>query len=208
PAVLNPPNPDAGGRPSNGLVWIENLANSIGATLKDFAVPGAVVYADQYPAGSVPSDLVSQINLYTQQVYTSKPNPNTTLYTIFLGINDVVRGGNLDLCAQEIAYEILVLASSPIFARNFLIVDNYGRGTKTPAGEAYKQELFSMIPALRKYGYNVGFIDLSTIWNGVLGASPGYQSFGYTNPGTCTVSNTTTVGACSSPSTYFYWLQG
>ncbi|KAG6842972.1 hypothetical protein H0H93_002699, partial [Arthromyces matolae] len=118
PAVLNPPNPDAGGRPSNGLVWIENLANSIGATLKDFAVPGAVVDADQYPAGSVPSDLVSQsklvaylppvhgrspnesptitVNLYTQQVYTSKPNPNTTLYTIFLGINDVVRGGSED----------------------------------------------------------------------------------------------------------------
>lgn len=38
PAVLVPPNPKAGGRSSNGPVWVENLATSAGATLKDYAV--------------------------------------------------------------------------------------------------------------------------------------------------------------------------
>lgn len=38
PAVLSPPNPRAGGRLSNGPVWVENLASSANATLKDYAV--------------------------------------------------------------------------------------------------------------------------------------------------------------------------
>lgn len=38
PAVLIPPNPMAGGRVSNGPVWVENLAASAGASLKDYAV--------------------------------------------------------------------------------------------------------------------------------------------------------------------------
>lgn len=38
PAVQVPPNPKAGGRMSNGPLWIEYFTDSIGATLKDFAV--------------------------------------------------------------------------------------------------------------------------------------------------------------------------
>ncbi|KAG6911268.1 hypothetical protein DXG01_002106 [Tephrocybe rancida] len=210
--VLTPPNPKAGGRPSNGLVWVEHLAQAAGATLKGYAADGAVVDAGQYPgsknlAPSPNTDLIGQVNFFTSQGATY--NRDTTLYTIFFGINDYVDGGNLDLAAQNIAYEILVLTSSPTFARNILIVDDYGRGTTSPAGEAYKQAVFSMLPTLKnKFGINVAFVDLSTIWKGVLGSSPGYQAFGYTNPGACTVNNSTTVGACSSPDTSFYWLPG
>ncbi|KAG6889335.1 hypothetical protein C0995_001742 [Termitomyces sp. Mi166 len=181
PPVLTPPNPDAGGRPSNGPVWTEVLARNVGATLKGYAAPGAVADFSQYPAIKISSDLTGQVSLFISQV--TRYDPSTTLYTVFFGINDFALGGNLDLAAQNIVYNILVLSSSPIFARNILIVDNYGRGTKTPAGEAYKQAIFSSLPALRKLGLNVGFVDLSNVWDGVFGSNPGYEAFGYTNPG-------------------------
>lgn len=38
PAVVSPPNPLAGGRMSNGPVWIEYLASDIGAKLYPYAV--------------------------------------------------------------------------------------------------------------------------------------------------------------------------
>lgn len=104
---------------------------------------------------------------------------------------------------------MLVLSSSPTFAKNFLVVDNYGRGKTTAAGEAYKQEVFSGLNALRSsYGVNVAFVDFANVWKGVLGSSPGYKAFGYTNPGACTVNGNTTVGACSDPDHSFYWIPG
>lgn len=38
PAVLKPPYPLAGGRSTNGLLWIEHVANDINATVMDYAV--------------------------------------------------------------------------------------------------------------------------------------------------------------------------
>lgn len=38
PPVLVPPDVLAGGRSTNGLVWMEHLANDVGATIKDYAV--------------------------------------------------------------------------------------------------------------------------------------------------------------------------
>ncbi|KAG6841717.1 hypothetical protein C0991_007603 [Blastosporella zonata] len=210
PPVLTAPNPNAGGRPSNGLVWVELLAQSVGATLHDYSANGAVIDAGQYSnlnlGPSTNADMVGQVNTFTSQYkgYAS----NTTLYTIFFGIKLTIKA-DLNLAAQYLAYETLALTSSPTFAQNILIVDNYGRGTTSPAGQAYKQSVYSMIPTLHtKYGINVAYVDLSTVWDGVLGSNPGYQAFGYTNPGACLVSNTTTVGACSTPNTYFYWLPG
>lgn len=115
---------------------------------------------------------------------------------------------DLDLAAQNIIYNILVLSSSPTFARNILVVDNYGRGKKTPAGESFKQQVFSGLQAVRSMGLNVAFVDFANIWNGVLGFSPGFKAFGYTNPGACAVNSETTVGACSDPDHSFYWIPG
>lgn len=38
PPVVIPPNPKAGGRTTNGLTWIENIADDVGAHLMDYAV--------------------------------------------------------------------------------------------------------------------------------------------------------------------------
>lgn len=208
PAILSPPDPKAGGRMSNGPVWVENIAKMAGATLKDYAASGAVVDASQYPGKSFGgvNDMIGQVYSYIGQ--GNRNDPDTTLYTIFFGINDFEDGGDLDLAAQNIAYHILVLSSSPIFAKNILVIDNYGRGTKTAAGEAYKQEVFSALQSIRGLGINVGFVDFSTLWTGVLGSAPGYKAFGYTNPGACTVNDQTTLGACPDPGHSFYWIPG
>ncbi|KAF8079160.1 carbohydrate esterase family 16 protein [Lyophyllum atratum] len=208
PAILLPPNPMAGGRMSNGPVWVENLAKSVGATVKDYAAAGAVVDASQYPDKNFGNarDFIGQLNMFIGQSTTY--DPDTTLYTIFFGINDFEEGADLDMVAQNIAYNILVASSSPVFARNILIVDNYGRGTKTAQGEAFKQQVFSELQSLRGLGLNIGYVDLSNVWTGVLGLTPGYKAFGYTNPGACTVNSETTVGACADPDHSFYWIPG
>ncbi|KAG5644149.1 hypothetical protein DXG03_009044 [Asterophora parasitica] len=209
PAVVTPPSPLAGGRSSDGPIWLENLAVTAGATLKDYATAGAVIDSTAYPGLSQSSvrDLSEQVNFFTGQGV--KHDPETTLYTIFFGINDFELGTDLDVAAQNIAYRLLVLSSSPTFAKNILVVDNYGRGKRSPEGEAFKQQVFSELKALRSFlKLNIGFVDLSTIWDGVLGSSPGYQAFGYTNPGACAVSAKTSAGACTDPEHSFYWLPG
>lgn len=74
---------------------------------------------------------------------------------------------------SDIIFGILELNSNPTFAKNFLIVDNYGRGTQSAEGEAYKEALFSALYALSKEGLNIGFVDFKTVWDGVLNGSPG-----------------------------------
>lgn len=115
---------------------------------------------------------------------------------------------DLDVASQNLAYILLILSSSPMFAKNILVLDDYGRGTSTPAGQLWKQNVFTALNTLRTRGMNVGYVDFSTIWDGVLGTNPGYQAFGYTNPGACLVNTSTTVGACSDPDHSFYWLPG
>lgn len=66
------------------------------------------------------------------------------------------------------------LSSSPILATNILVVDNYGRGTESDEGDAYKQLLFAELNDLyNKLDINVGFVDFSTVWDGVLNGTPG-----------------------------------
>ncbi|KAG5654152.1 hypothetical protein H0H81_006863 [Sphagnurus paluster] len=207
PAVITPPSPNAGGRMCDGPVWVESLAKKAGATLKDYAAAGAVVDSTQYP-GKVFSgnDFFTQTNLFTGQGV--RYDPDTTLYTVFFGIGDFDAGGDLDVVAQNIAFRVLALTSSPNFARNILIVDNYGRGNQTRAGEAFKKSVFSSLRYLRAGGVNVAFVDLANVWNAILGSSPGYKAFGYTNAGACTVSSQTTIGACSDPEHSLYWIPG
>lgn len=126
-------------------------------------------------------------------------------------INDwwPVYDDSMESSAEGIIYDILELTSSPVFARNILVLDNYGRGTTTTAGESYKKEVFSGLNAIRNaYGLNIGFVDFKTIWDGVLNGSPGPEAFGYTSTEPCVANTTTLAGACDDPDHAFYWLPG
>lgn len=130
--------------------------------------------------------------------------------TFFVSLMVLDKGGaSLSNAAQNIAFTILRLSSSPVFGKNFLIIDNHGRGTESAAGAAFKSELFQGLGSLRDgLNLNVGFVDLSTLWGGVLGSTPGYQAFGYTSTSPCLTSSTTTVGSCADPAHAFYWFPG
>ncbi|KAJ8456852.1 hypothetical protein ONZ45_g18553 [Pleurotus djamor] len=219
PPVLSPPSPYAGGRATNGPVWVENLAAAAGATLHDFAEIGAIASKDIWPPTMVPSEASSASDFVTQaNNYINKRqalNNDTTLYTIFFGMGDVdlveeTGSDQLYNVAGTIIYTILRLISYPTYAKHILVVDNYGRGVlETPSGDAFKEGIYAGLNTLHtRYGINVGFVDLKTVWDGVLGSSPGYQAFGFTSKGACLQSPTSTSGACSSPDSTFSWFPG
>jgi hypothetical protein len=125
--------------------------------------------------------------------------------------------------AQTLLGQIKILASPPTNGRNFMVLDDYGRGTTAPSGEAFKQIIYTGLSTFHETGVqvegatdpvklNISYIDFAVIWDGVLGASPGYKAFGYTSTDSCTQCTAdlgcTTIGMCDDPNHYFYWIPG
>jgi phospholipase/lecithinase/hemolysin len=189
------------------LTWVEDLAADVSAKIMDYAVGGAVVNVTLWPSKSTASDFVSQANIFLGQ--NNKLDPETTLYTSFFGINDYsaskTDGNHLPEAAADYLALVNKLAGSPTNAKYWLIVDDYGRGSSATTGDAYKNAVFA---GIAKTKLKWAFVDLKTLWNGVLGASPGYAAFGYTSSGACTVDSSTVTGACSDPAHTFYWIPG
>ncbi|KAJ3739788.1 carbohydrate esterase family 16 protein [Lentinula detonsa] len=218
PPVLSPPNPNAGGRITNGALWVENLATVANATLQDWAVNGSIVDHNMYPSinfAGIP-DYLTQVQNYIGVRPSSVVDD--TLYVIFMGMgdyelrNEIYQGPeSLTTLASDIIYSILELNSNPVFAKNFLIVDNYGRGTESDAGDAYKASLFSQLYEVSNdldYDLSFAFVDFKTLWDGVLNGSPGYEAFGYTNAGACLANDNSMTVECDDPNHTFYWIPG
>ncbi|THH17070.1 hypothetical protein EW146_g3673 [Bondarzewia mesenterica] len=214
PPVLIPPGIEAGGRSTDGPVWIEYIADDINARFMDYAISSAVVNISLWPDNPFPRDFLQQMAIFLNQ--SNDLDPKTTLYTVFFGINDwedsMIDGDHLPEAAQDLLNQIQILASEPTNGRNFLVTDVYGRGTHTASGEAWKQSIFDGLTAFHRgtnvpEPLNVAFGDFSRIWDGVLGSDPGYQAFGYTSTDSCVVGDTT-AGSCSDPKHYFYWISG
>lgn len=105
----------------------------------------------------------------------------------------------------------------------------YGRGTHTPAGDAFVQSVFSGLHDLSANSsasastegglrakdtppVKVAFAEFARIWDGVLGADPGFEAFGYVSTDACIVdcslTRCTTDGMCDDPEHYFYYIDG
>ncbi|KAI8607648.1 hypothetical protein BC830DRAFT_1175107, partial [Chytriomyces sp. MP71] len=86
-----PKPPYANGHWTNGNVWVEYLSQLFGnATLHDFAYGGAV--ANITDASNVTQnipDLAAQLALYQKDAASQKLSPNSTLYTVWAGGNDL-----------------------------------------------------------------------------------------------------------------------
>ncbi|KAK0205063.1 carbohydrate esterase family 16 protein [Desarmillaria ectypa] len=226
---VDPLDPKAGGRMTNGPVWVEYLASYVNATIKDYAVTKSVVDDTHYPsvkstlderdflyqgrAFVIASDMSTYWNTQTENLVissTDKPGGDTTLYVIFHGMEDffLADASDFPTTASNILYELIKLADSPLYVKNILVVDNYGRGNVTDEGEIYKQDLLDGLGSLTKIftGVNVSFINFENFWTAALGSDPGYEAFGYQSSGTCTVNETTTVGQCSDLDTTFYYI--
>jgi len=214
PAFIIPPNAQAGGRSTNGKLWVENIADDIGATVMDYAISSAVTNLSLWPSNPKPVDFLGEMALFLNQ--SNHLNPQTTLYTVFFGINDYedskIDGNHLPQAAQVVIDQIKILASPPTNGRSFLVTDVYGRGVHTIAGDAYVQKIFDSLNVIHTGPpphLNVAFADFSRIWDGVLGPDPGYQAFGYRSTSSCiTGDGTSTVGGCNDPEHHFYWIPG
>ncbi|KDQ32649.1 carbohydrate esterase family 16 protein [Pleurotus ostreatus PC15] len=103
PPVLVPPDVLAGGRSTNGLVWVEHLANDVSATIKDYAIAGACTDLSLWPSNPRKVDFLMESKygstpmLYASHNFRSRLvdtflgqnnnlDPDTTLYAIFFGI--------------------------------------------------------------------------------------------------------------------------
>ena len=89
--MINPPDPFAGGRSTDGTIWIENIANDIGATLMDYAVrilvlisplvrtsngtqqSGALTDLSLWPSNPTPADFLDQSEeVLSEQLLTGR----------------------------------------------------------------------------------------------------------------------------------------
>jgi hypothetical protein len=111
-----------------------------------------------------------------------------------------------------------------------MVLDVYGRGTTTPAGEMFKQSIYTGLSQFHINGTNnnntntdtcnhqtippidISYINFANIWEGVLGPDPGFQAFGYVSTDSCTQCTDqlgcTTIGMCDDPEHFFYWIPG
>ncbi|KAJ7930572.1 carbohydrate esterase family 16 protein [Mycena leptocephala] len=227
PAVLTGTNPRAGGRVTDGPVWAEDVASDLSATIKDYAVAGAVVNVTLWPSKAGQSDFYIKVGptfgieqntnawMIVAALFLSQKNvlnPTTTLYAVFFGINDFsatnTDGNHLPQAAADLLSQIQQLTAPPTNAKNILVVDDYGFGTHAAIGDAWKQAVFAGLSTLRAQQLNVAFVDFAPLWDGVLGSTPGFAAFGYKNPGNCipNAKQTDLSGECATPLNSFYWL--
>ncbi|KAK0485927.1 hypothetical protein IW261DRAFT_761431 [Armillaria novae-zelandiae] len=153
PAVLIPPSVLAGGRSANGPVWIEGLANKSGAVLMSYAQWGACIDLSIWPSNPRKVDLIGQMATFLGQ--DQELDPETTIYSLFFGINDFgdskVDGDHLDDAAEALLAQIDTLSSPPINGRLFMISDVYGQGEHADRGERFKQIIYDGL-----YDFHVG----------------------------------------------------
>jgi len=130
-------------------------------------------------------------------------------------------GDHMQEAAHSFLKQISILAAPPTNARNFMILDVYGRGTVSDRGEKWKKTIFDGMkqfhlginPTTSRLSprLNFAFVDIATIFNGVFSSNPGYQAFGYTSRDACircTSNGCDMTGMCDDPDHYFQWYPG
>jgi len=213
-----PPFPYYNGRFSNGPIWIERVAGSLGLPMKpslaggtDFAFGGAFATAPQpIPGGVIPS-VPQQVELYLSQ-NGGKADPKA-LYILEGGGNDILdaTGGS----PEELGFKIAVaLAESELLLRragatHFVIPNLFDVGL-LPAGQANADFDHRAVVAANKSlnellaieqfleGIHILRLDVFSLINSVK-TDPTH--FGFTNiTDPCL---TTTV--CADPDHTFFW---
>ncbi|KAJ7366898.1 hypothetical protein DFH08DRAFT_835810 [Mycena albidolilacea] len=219
--IVFPPNPSAGARlgnnfrarASNGYVWVEDLANTLGAKLIDYSVGGAVVDLAAWNSTNkgvtftsdnlLRTDFVAETALFLQQgKYLADLNPDTTLYTVQFGINDYnqysLLGGDWDLAATSFLQQISILQANG--AKNFLIHWVYFTRNVTDAFQNVVHQ--GLQTAHAENGTNFATVNLANLFTAIQ-ASP--AEWGYTNT-TCLASQNFTDFGCNDPDRSIFYI--
>ena len=213
-----PASPYFDGRFSNGLIWVDYLAQDLGLNPSpntNFAFGGATTGTNNTISPLLPG-LQQQINGFTQANPTADPNG---LYVVWAGANDYLGGGviNPTIPITNISNAITSLAG--IGAQNILVL-NLGDlgslpGTRTDPQQstnlslltsAHNSGLSQTIAALSPQlgsGVNLTLVDTNSLFNRVF-ANP--AEFNFTNVTTACLS----VLSCASANQnaqnqYLFW---
>jgi phospholipase/lecithinase/hemolysin len=211
-----PPSPYSDGRFSNGPVWVEQVATTLGIPLYDYAYGGATT-----GTANVISQLLPGLTQEIQEFdyYHPKADPNA-LYTIWIGANDFLPTSTQyftpyttpTVPLDNIAAAIQSLITSG--AQNFLIVDLPDLGaipeTNTMQTASYYTNLTNefnadLLPTIESLGIpsNVTLteLDVDSLLNNILG-NP--SQYGFTD---VTDACLTTSSLCTDPNQYLFWDQ-
>jgi len=199
-----------------GAVWVEALANTLGAKLIDYAVGGAVVDLSAWNSTNkgvtftsdnlLRTDLVHEVaKLQQQGQFLSDLDPDSTLYALSFGINDStqfnISGGDWNLASSSMLNQIGILQAAG--AKNILIHWIYFNETvnlqpfQTRIWEGLKE-------AHSTNGTNFVSVNLAHLF-GAINTDP--KSFGYTNT-TCLASQNTTDFGCDDPDHSVFYIPG
>jgi len=211
-----PTPPNYGGRFSNGPVWQEQLAGSLGIPVSqtaDYAIGGAMTGTTGL--GGAPTGLLTQVGGFVASPVTLGSN---TLYTVWAGGNDGINlllNPGLDpiaainAAAANIGTAITQLAS--VGAHDF-VVPNLPNGDLFPLaaggtpgqGNLFAAFLNAQVDAQlatlqSSLGVTIYRLDTYTLFQNIV-ASPG--SYGLTN---VTQACKTSAGICANPDQYLFW---
>ena len=209
-SLLPPSPPYNQGRASNDRLWIEYLAEDLGATTTNYAFAGATT-------GSVNTSVPGLIGLEQQITNFQATNSfadSDALYVVWAGSNDYLGAGitNPSVPVGNLASSITTLAESG--AENFLVVNlpDLGQLPATNSSdfssslsaltEAHNTGLDTALNSLSlSYGINIYDVDVSSLFAEAI-ATP--SLFGFTNV-TDTCLNLTAASICSNPNEYLFW---
>ncbi|KAJ7069717.1 hypothetical protein C8F01DRAFT_524818 [Mycena amicta] len=219
--VVFPPNPSAGARlgnnfrarASNSYVWVEDLANTLGAKLIDYAVGGAVVDLSAWNSTNkgvtftsdnlLRVDFIEQTNLFLQQGhFLSDLNPDTTLYTVHFGINDFtqysIAGGDWNIASTTFLRQLGILQGNG--AKNFLIHWLY---TSNNITDAFQNVVHQGLQAAHaENGTNFVTVNFHNLYTAILDKP---EAWGYNN-NTCLLSQNFTTGGCDDPDRSIFYI--
>ncbi|WAQ91248.1 hypothetical protein PtA15_14A130 [Puccinia triticina] len=200
PAVRQGTYPLYGRRASNGPMWTENLASDQ-RTLKNYAIGGATVDHTLWKTRAMKSDMVGQVNKFLSQRLPIASD--SSLATIFYGINDYSAAaegpGTLEQAANKLLTETERLIDAGV--KQFIVVSPYFNRASM---NNFNNLVWNGFKAFKQSrGIKFAYVDLSALFTAIY-ANP--SSFGYTSTGACLKSAMTTVGGCSDPDAYLYWI--
>lgn len=215
---LVPPSPYFDGRFSNGLIWVDYLAQDLGLNPSpntNFAFGGATTGSSNTILPRLPG-LQQEIAGYTQANPTADPNG---LYIVWAGANDYLGGGVTDPTQPLTNLSNAVTSLAGVGARNILVLnlgdlgslpgtrdDSQQSANLSLLTDAHNSGLAQTIEALTpQLGTNVNltFVDVNSLFDSVF-ANP--AEFNFTNVTTACLS----VLSCASANQneqnqYLFW---
>ncbi|KAJ7505296.1 hypothetical protein B0H11DRAFT_1977949, partial [Mycena galericulata] len=217
--IVFPPNPSAGARlgnnfrarASNGYVWVEDLANTLGAKLIDYSVGGAVVDLSAWNSTNKGVTFTSDNLLRTD---FADLDPDTTLYTvqfvfarkfaIYIFIPNLIpfvqEGGDWNIASNSFLRQISILQANA-GAKNFLIHWVYFQENVTDTFQDVVQQ--GLQSAHVENGTNFATVNLYNLFTDIQ-SSP--SEWGYTNT-TCLASQNFTTFGCDDPDHSIFYIQ-